>query len=207
MIRCARRRDAASHPAISDRMRSAGGRGRFRRTTLRKLGDHGVPETVRSHDHARRVCPRARCQSPDVCRACVGVVIAFGLWPSTRPARSATTASVCQSTSASRSARRRAIAGRMMLITQLAMCTVLLIGAGLLLRTVTNLRSQELGFDRNVLIVPISPGQAGYSEQASAMLIERLRERLSAVPASKPLACRDRLSSTTPTTGLTARSS
>ena len=114
--------------------------------------------------------------------ACVAVVIAFGLWPSTRPARSATTVSVSQSTSASRSARRRAIAGRMMLITQLAMCTVLLIGAGLLLRTVTNLRSQELGFDRNVLIVPIAPGEAGYSEQASAMLIERLRERLSAVP-------------------------
>ena len=41
-------------------------RGRISRTTVRKLGDHGVPETVRSHDHARRVCPRARWQSPDV---------------------------------------------------------------------------------------------------------------------------------------------
>ena len=69
-----------------------------------------------------------------------------------------------------------------MLIAQLAMCTVLLIGAGLLLRTVTNLRSQELGFDRNVLLVSIAPGQAGYAEQASAMLIDRVRERLSAVP-------------------------
>ena len=114
--------------------------------------------------------------------ACVAVVIAFGLWPCTRPARSAATASVSQSTSASGLVRRRAITGRVMLVTQLAMCTVLLIGAGLLLRTVTNLRSQELGFDRNVLLVSIAPGQAGYAEQASAMLINRVREHLAAVP-------------------------
>ncbi len=114
--------------------------------------------------------------------ACVAVVIAFGFWPCTRPARSATSASVCQSASASGLARRRATVGRVMLITQLAMCTVLLIGAGLLLRTVSNLRSQELGFDRNVLLVSISPGQAGYAEQASAMLINRVREHLAALP-------------------------
>ena len=37
------------------------------------------------------------------------------------------------------------------------MCAVLLVGAGLLLRTVINLRTQDLGFDRNVLLVPVSP--------------------------------------------------
>lgn len=113
---------------------------------------------------------------------CVVVVIAFGLWPSTRPARAALVSSVYQSSSASGRGRTRAIAGRIMLIAQLAMCTVLLIGAGLLLRTVTNLRSQELGFDRNVLLVSVSPGQAGYTEQAGAMLLQRVRERLAAVP-------------------------
>jgi predicted permease len=114
--------------------------------------------------------------------ACVGVVIGFGLWPSTRPARSASVASVYQSTSTDARRRTRSIAGRTMLIGQLAMCAVLLIAAGLLLRTVTNLRSQELGFDRNVLLVSVSPGQAGYSRDAAAMLLERIRERLSAVP-------------------------
>ena len=68
-----------------------------------------------------------------------------------------------------------------MLVVQIAACTVLLIGAGLLLRTVTNLRTQELGFDRNVLLVSVSPGQSGYSEQAATMLLQRVRERLSAV--------------------------
>ena len=69
-----------------------------------------------------------------------------------------------------------------MLIAQLAMCTILMIGAGLLLRTVTNLRSQELGFDRNALLMSVSPRQAGYSNEAAAMLFERTRERLLAVP-------------------------
>ena len=113
---------------------------------------------------------------------CVAMVIAFGLWPCTRPARSAALSSVYQAANASGRARSRVLAGRIMLVVQLAACTVLLIGAGLLLRTVTNLRSQELGFDRNVLLVSVSPGQSGYSEQAATMLLQRVRERLSALP-------------------------
>ena len=115
--------------------------------------------------------------------ACVAVVIAFGLWPCTRPARSATSVSVCQSASASRPARRRATAGRVMLITQLAMCTVLLIGAGLLLRTCD--QSSDPRSSGSTATCSSSRShrvQAGYAEQASAMLIERVRERLSAVP-------------------------
>ena len=114
--------------------------------------------------------------------ACVAVVIAFGLWPSTRPARCAAVSSVYQSTTAVSRARTRAVAGRVMLVAQLAMCTVLLIGAGLLLRTVTNLRSQELGFDRNVLLVSVSPGQAGYTDRRHRCCFSVLSERLSAVP-------------------------
>jgi predicted permease len=114
--------------------------------------------------------------------ACVALVMAFGLWPCTRPARSAAVSSVQQSTNTSGRTRERAVAGRVMLIAQLGACTVLLVGAGLLWRTVSNLRSQELGFDRNVLLVSLSPGQAGYSEQAAAMVLQRVRERLSAVP-------------------------
>jgi putative ABC transport system permease protein len=112
--------------------------------------------------------------------ACVAVVIAFGLWPCIRPVRSAARSSVHQSTSGPTPVR--AVARRMMLIAQLAMCTVLMLGAGLLLRTVTNLRSQELGFDRNVLMISVSPGQAGYSDAAARMLLHRVSERLSVLP-------------------------
>ena len=114
--------------------------------------------------------------------SCVAVVIAFGLWPCTRPARSAGVSLLSQSTKSAGRPGTRALAGRVMLVAQLAMCTILMIGAGLLLRTVTNLRSQELGFDRNALLMSVSPRQAGYSNEAAAMLFERTRERLLAVP-------------------------
>ena len=112
---------------------------------------------------------------------CVGVAIAFGLWPCTRPARIATLSSVYQSTASSVRTRGGVVAGRVMLIAQLAICTILLIAAGLLLRTVMNLRSQELGFDRNVLLVSVSPREAGYAEPAAEMLLQQIRERLAAV--------------------------
>ena len=114
--------------------------------------------------------------------ACVGVVVACGLWPCTQPVRSAATSPIHQSSSACARGPARRIARRIALVAQLAMCTVLLIGAGLLLRTVTNLRSQDLGFDRNVLLVSLSPGSAGYSGSAADMLLQRLRDRLLSVP-------------------------
>jgi predicted permease len=113
--------------------------------------------------------------------AVVAVVIAFGLWPCTRPARSAAASSVRQSGSR-REPGPRLMAGRAILVGQLAMCSIILIAAGLLLRTVTNLRSQNLGFDRNVLLVPLHPVDAGYTDDTSAMLLRQITERLAAVP-------------------------
>ena len=113
---------------------------------------------------------------------CVALATAFGLWPCTRPARAAAVSAVYQSTNAGGRTRGRAVAGRLLLMGQMAICTVLLVGAGLLLRTVINLRTQELGFDRNVLLVSVSPRDGGYVGEAAEILIRRIRERLLAVP-------------------------
>ena len=123
---------------------------------------------------------RVDARVPMFVMACVAVVAAFGLWPSTRALRSAVLPSSSQW--ARTTAPRHGLGWRLMLIAQLAMCTVLLIGAGLLLRTVINLRSQNLGFDRNVLLVSMSPGQGGQAGGAELQL-ERVRERLLAVPS------------------------
>ena len=111
----------------------------------------------------------------------VGIVVAFGLWPCTRPARSAIVSSVRQ-TANTRAPRRRSVLGRVILMGQLAMCTIILIVAGLFLRTVSNLRSQNLGFDKNVLLVPLHPAEAAYTDEAAAMLMRQLTDRLSSVP-------------------------
>jgi predicted permease len=113
---------------------------------------------------------------------CAALATAFGLWPCTRPARTAALSAVYQSTNASGRARGRRVAGRLLLIGQMAICAVLLVAAGLLLRTVMNLRTQELGFDRNVLLVSVSPRDGGYTGEAAEILIRRIRERLLAVP-------------------------
>jgi predicted permease len=115
--------------------------------------------------------------------ACVLFVMLVGLWPATRGARSAVARSVLQRAQAPESRRRLRLGPAQALIAaQLALCTVLLIGATLFLRTVLNLRSETLGFARNVLLVSVAPGQAGYSDPAAAMLIERAREQLAALP-------------------------
>jgi predicted permease len=73
--------------------------------------------------------------------------------------------------------RRRHLTGRLVLIGQLALCAVLLIGAGSMLRSVENLRSQSLGFDRNVLLVTIGGGRG----EAGALPLGRVREQLRAI--------------------------
>ena len=114
--------------------------------------------------------------------ACVGLVVAFGLWPSLRPARSAAVSMVAQIPKAAGGQRKRALGWRVVLIAQLAMCTALLLGAGLLFRTVTNLRSQDLGFDRNVVLVWMSLTQSAQGGPAAAMLIERVIDKLGTTP-------------------------
>jgi len=114
--------------------------------------------------------------------ACVAMAFAFGLWPNSRAVRLAGEASVSEARDAAGGTGPRASGGRLMLIGQLTLCTVLLIGAGLLLRTVRNLRHQDFGFDQHMLLVSVSPEQAGYSGQAAALLLQHARDRLLAMP-------------------------
>jgi predicted permease len=114
---------------------------------------------------------------------CALVAVAFGLWPSTRPVRSAEIASARRATDEWGAGPVRTVASRLILIVQLVVCTVLLIGAGLLLRTVINLRTQDLGYDREVLLMPLATERPGLSQESAPAVVERLREQLSAIPA------------------------
>lgn len=110
--------------------------------------------------------------------ACVGVVILSGLWPCIRGPQSPTLQRLSKAAMREHRANRLT---RTLLVGQLALCAVLMIGSGLMLRTITNLRSQWLGFERNVLLVTLAPGRAGYTGEAGSMLLERVRERLLAI--------------------------
>ena len=70
-----------------------------------------------------------------------------------------------------------------LVIAQIAVSLVLVVGATLFARTLSNLEREPLGFDqRNVLLVPINPRLAGYTPGNVGALYRRLYDRVSALP-------------------------
>jgi predicted permease len=72
---------------------------------------------------------------------------------------------------------------KLLVVSQVALSLMLLIGAGLFVGTLRNLRAQDLGMDRKrVLLVWTAPGQTGRQGAALANFVQNVQERLSAVP-------------------------
>jgi len=70
-----------------------------------------------------------------------------------------------------------------LVIAQVALSLVVLIGAGLLVRTLRNLQTLNPGFDaRNILIFNVNPTIAGYTDQQTQQLYSNLQQRFAAVP-------------------------
>jgi putative ABC transport system permease protein len=73
--------------------------------------------------------------------------------------------------------------GKALVISQIALSLLLLVGAGLFVRTLRNLKSQDLGFDRRqLLLVWTATGQTGRQDTAMADLWHTIQERLSSLP-------------------------
>lgn len=73
--------------------------------------------------------------------------------------------------------------GHGLVIVQVALAVIALVGAGLLVRTLQNLKSIDPGFDtRNVLTFGVDPTLIGYKTPQADELYRNLQERLAAVP-------------------------
>lgn len=73
-----------------------------------------------------------------------------------------------------------------LVVGQVALAVVLLIGAGLLVRTLSNLRNVDVGFDlRNVVIFKADPSLAGYGAVEARSLYIDVQHRLAAIPGVK----------------------
>jgi len=71
-----------------------------------------------------------------------------------------------------------------LVVAQVAVSLVLVLGAALLVRTLLNLRTTDLGMARErVLLVWTAPGQTGRQDTAVADLWQRVQERLAVLPA------------------------
>ena len=108
----------------------------------------------------------------------------FGLAPAIQATRVDFTPALKESRSqgATRSSHRfRPRLGHVLIVAQIAVSLLLVIGAGLFVRTLANLHSIDVGFNReNILLVSINGRQAGYRDAALARfnlgLLDKFRE-------------------------------
>jgi len=111
--------------------------------------------------------------------------IGFGLAPAFRGSRTSVTVPMKgnTTTAASRGPGRILGLGSALVVLQVALSMVVLTGAGLLLRSLDNLRKVNAGFDtRNLMIFDISPQLAGYKDQQIPALYANLKRQIAAVP-------------------------
>ena len=78
---------------------------------------------------------------------------------------------------------RRFTLSRLLIVVQIAISLVILVAAGLFVRSLNKLESIDLGFHReNILTFNLNAVQAGHNESEAAEFYSRLRARLAAIP-------------------------
>jgi len=111
---------------------------------------------------------------------CTGVL--FGMAPALLGVR-AEASSTLKETAKSTTRRRSGWSGKSIVAFQIALSTLLVVGAGLFARTLIALNSVDIGFDAgHLLLFEIRPPQARYPAGKSVPLHQRLEERVAAVP-------------------------
>jgi len=108
--------------------------------------------------------------------------VLFGFLPALRASKTDLVSAIKQRT-ATRTGRLHLSPSSALVVLQVSLSMVLLTGAGLFLGSLLQLRSENLGFDRNnVLVLEIDPRLAGYKPKELPSLYQRLLDRLNAVP-------------------------
>jgi len=86
----------------------------------------------------------------------------------------------------------RARVGKALVVAQIAMSLTLVAGTGLLLRSLVNLYSIELGFNpRNLLVFHLNAAQVGYEDPKRARFYEEVNRSMAALPGVRSTAFAD----------------
>ncbi len=114
---------------------------------------------------------------------CLLTGLLFGLAPAFRATRVDLTPSLKQSAANSGAGRERLRLTKTLVISQVALSLVLLFGAGLFVRTLVNLVTLDVGFQReNLLLFGVAPLEAGYQGHRFATLCEEIQSRVAGLP-------------------------
>lgn len=110
-------------------------------------------------------------------------LLLFGLAPAIRGTRLDVNRMLVANARGSIGNRTNVRSGRLLGITQVALSFVLLLGAVLFVRSLSNLLARTLGYDReHLLMVRLDPAAAGYEGARAIGLYEQLREQLQRAP-------------------------
>ncbi|HMG85465.1 MAG TPA: ABC transporter permease [Terracidiphilus sp.] len=116
---------------------------------------------------------------------CIVTAALFGIAPAMRSSRTNVAGALNANArnSGGTSAGSRGLLPKILIVTQVTLSLVLLSVAGLLLRTLQNLRSEDMGLSRsNVLLVNTNPKFAGYPPERLNALYERIISRVDELP-------------------------
>ena len=107
--------------------------------------------------------------------------ILFGLAPALRGTRQDLQHTLKESTRAGGGRRSRAAKG--LVAAQIAVSVVLLVGCGLFLRTLYNLKAQTVGYDRtNLILMRLDPVAAGYKGDDISRAVLEVMHRIAPLP-------------------------
>ena len=113
---------------------------------------------------------------------CMLTGIIFGLAPAWRTTRVEVSPSLKDSGRAS-SAVHRSLLSRGLVVVQVALSLVLLVGAGLFVRTLLNLQHVDPGFNtQNLLLFEVQPSLIGYKDEKLRQVYEQISQRVESVP-------------------------
>ncbi|MGA8741400.1 MAG: ABC transporter permease [Terracidiphilus sp.] len=114
--------------------------------------------------------------------------VIFGSAPAWLAARAEVSSSL-KETAQRTSRRRKGLAGKSIVAFQIALSTLLVVGAGLFVRTLVKLNSVDVGFQADHLVLfEISPPAYRYQGPKSVQLHQQLEQRFAAVPGVERVA-------------------
>ncbi len=117
--------------------------------------------------------------------------VLFGLAPAIQSTRIDLTPALRPRGSGARGERRISL-NRALVISQIAFTLLILVAAGLFLRTLSNLQSLPLGFNsEQVLTFPLNARQAGHGDPEIVRFYDRLRREFAAIPGVRSVTFSD----------------
>lgn len=116
----------------------------------------------------------------------VGITALFGILPALQ-ASHADPLTALKNSSARKLSRLHM--GKVLVVLQVGLSMLIILGAGLMIRTFSNLSRVRLGFDpQNILLFRIDPGKADYKDQRLVDFFDRTQAALAAIPGVQSVA-------------------